>query len=85
MKKPWLSAFLNLIFLGSGYVYNGKRIAVGVILIISEILTFSSSLSESLVTQLLSYPMIILSALLMQIALAIDSYQEAKQINQEKK
>lgn len=30
MKRPWLAALLNFFFMGAGYLYNGRRAALGV-------------------------------------------------------
>lgn len=29
-KKPWLAALLNFFFMGPGYVYNGRRVGLGI-------------------------------------------------------
>lgn len=88
MKIPWLAALLNFVLSGVGYLYNGKRVVFGVILLASEILTLTVGIgiSESFLNQILtSYPMLILGTILMQIAFAVDAYQEAKSINQRNK
>ena len=38
MKMKWLSAILNFLFLGPGYIYNGKRRLLGVLLTIGALL-----------------------------------------------
>ena len=40
LKRPWLACLLNLLFLGLGYLYNGKKRLVGSILFIVSILYF---------------------------------------------
>lgn len=29
-KKPWIAALLNFFFMGPGYIYNGRRVALGI-------------------------------------------------------
>ncbi len=82
-KKPWLAALLNIIIAGLGYIYVGKRILFGVLLIIMEILAYIwYFIDSSTALTLLSSPLVLLSGLIFIIAIAIDAYKDAKEINQ---
>ncbi len=56
-KNPWVAAILNLLLLGAGYIYNGKRIFVGILFILFAVTVFfdavlpSPEFSESLLSQ----------------------------------
>ncbi|MCS7093025.1 MAG: hypothetical protein NZL96_01120 [Patescibacteria group bacterium] len=82
MKKPWLSAILNLFFLGVGYLYNGRRVAMGLILLLSFSISsfFYADKFEKLFSEFLEF---LISSILISLALSIDAYQEAKLINEE--
>ncbi|NIP40047.1 MAG: hypothetical protein GTN39_00855 [Candidatus Aenigmarchaeota archaeon] len=84
-RSPWLAAFLNLLVWGSGYVYIGHRMILGVGLVIVSILNFLILLSipeaillrgSELFSLWLSFIWIALSVLF-----AIDVYRETKEIN----
>jgi len=84
-RSPWLAAFLNFLIWGSGYVYIGHRMVLGVGLIIVSILNFLILVSlpevillrgSELFSLWLSFIWIALSILF-----AIDVYRETKEIN----
>ncbi|HIH17411.1 MAG TPA: hypothetical protein HA282_01745 [Nanoarchaeota archaeon] len=80
--KPWVSAVLNFLIWGTGYIYNRKRAGVGTLLSIGFILSIASILfaPESVIVD--DGPLYItlstLAYLLMSAAFAIDAYKEAK-------
>lgn len=41
-KNPWVAALLNFLFIGLGYVYNGKRAKFGWLIFIAVIALFLS-------------------------------------------
>ncbi|MFC2143149.1 hypothetical protein ACFLQN_02000 [Candidatus Aenigmatarchaeota archaeon] len=46
-KNPWIAAILNFLFIGTGYLYNGKRMLLGFLLFIVFIgIMFSTILPE---------------------------------------
>lgn len=96
-KNPWIAALLNLFFWGLGYLYNGKRTAFGVMLLIaafgltvvSVLPSSSTNTSTSSLTatdyQLESISNFFsLSIFLVPLAFAYDAYKEAEEINQMK-
>lgn len=78
MKYGWLSAVLNFFLMGAGYVYNGRRMALGIALTIGAIgLTY---VEQNLQDPLL-YKVMFGSVFLNNAFLAYDGYNEAQQIN----
>ena len=91
MKKSWLSAILNFFFMGLGYIYNGKRMLLGLLLTLAAIgLTYLENFHTfsggTNLQGLDSTAFIILFAcvFILNTGLAIDAYQEAKSINAQK-
>lgn len=86
-KKPWLSALLNVLLPGVGYIYNGKRNIFGVLLLISTLGGFyvGDSELERMFTGVEPVTILLLAviALVWAVAFALDAYQEAKEINSE--
>ena len=88
MKKAWLSAILNFFFMGLGYLYNGKRPLLGLLLTlaafgltyIEQFHTFAdgNSLQGHDSTAFL---VMFVCVFILNTGLAIDGYNEAKQIN----
>ena len=79
-KNPWIAAILNLLLWGLGYLYNGKRIALGVLLLIGDLILNFATLYWSTLTLLSAF----LPFLLISIGLAYDGYKEAQEINKRK-
>jgi hypothetical protein len=84
-RSPWFAAFLNFVIWGSGYVYIGHRMVLGIGLVIVFVLNFLIliSLPETILLQgselfslWLSFIWIALSFLF-----AADVYRETKEIN----
>jgi hypothetical protein len=86
-KKPGLAAFLNFIFLGAGYLYNGKRKTLAWLLIVSDFLAFLIFFDQSFWESTGSDEFGVLSwlsslgFLLFFFAFARDAYIEAEEIN----
>jgi len=88
MKKPWLSAVLNFFFMGLGYLYNGKRVLLGILLTLASFgLTYienfhafsdGSPLKEHNST---AFMVLFACVFIANTGLAIDAYQEAKNSN----
>lgn len=88
MKKPWLSAILNFFFMGLGYLYNGHRKMLGILLTIAALgLTYVENFyafsdGNSLQAHDSSaFLILFVCVLIANTGLAIDAYQEAKMIN----
>lgn len=91
MKKAWLSAILNFMFMGLGYIYNGKRALLGVCLTIAalgltyieQIHTFAdgNNLQKHDMT---AFMIMFACVFIANTGLAIDGYKEAKLINANK-
>ena len=83
MKKPFISALLNFFFMGSGYIYNGRKIFLGILFTLGALgLTYVElAIKDSLPTL---YWIMFASVFIVNTSFAIDGYKEAKQINLEK-
>ena len=88
MKKSWLSAILNFFFMGLGYIYNGKKVLLGVLLTTAAIgLTYvenfhNFSEGKNLqATDSTAFMILFVCVLLANTGLAIDAFKEAKEIN----
>ena len=80
-KKAWLSAILNFFFVGAGYIYNGKRMPLGLGLTLAGFgLTYVEFGIQPLDITL--YGIMFVSVLLANTFLAIDAFKEAKSINE---
>ncbi len=79
-KNPWIAAILNFILWGLGYLYNGKKIALGVLLLIGDLILNFATLYWSTLTLLSA----VIPFLLISIGLAYDGYKEAKEISRKK-
>jgi hypothetical protein len=78
-KKPWLAAILNLLFFGGGYIYNGRRVGLGVALVVAWILIRYGEITIYL-TGLVPHQWLVLflGLVVLMISLAWDAYREAK-------
>ena len=78
-KNAVLAAALNAMFWGFGYFYNGKRRALGLMLMTTELILlawmyFNPSLR---VFRTLQEPLVAFATILFSFALAFDAYMEA--------
>lgn len=88
MKKAWLSAILNFFFMGLGYLYNGKRLLVGLLLTaaaggltyVEQFHTFADG-NNLQGHDSMAFSVMFVCVLVLNTGLAIDAYNEAKQIN----
>jgi hypothetical protein len=78
-KKPWLAALLNIVLSGSGYIYNGKRVLFGSLLLLAEVLGYAALFTGLDPSQFMNNWMIA-AGVIWTSALAIDAYQEAKTV-----
>lgn len=89
MKKGWLSAILNFFFMGLGYLYNGQRVLLGILLTLAAVgLTYIEQFhvfADGTKLQAhdgTAFMIMFASVFILNTGLAIDGYQEAKKINQ---
>lgn len=88
MKKNWISAVLNFFFMGLGYIYNGKRMLLGLLLTIGAVLLtyveqFYTFADGNTLQQHDSkaFAFMAVAVLIANTGLAIDAYKEANTIN----
>lgn len=83
-KQPIISALLNFFTMGLGYVYNGKRILLGIGFTLGAIaLTYVEFQIKPLDATL--YNIMFATVFLINTCFAIDGYKEAKSISNENK
>lgn len=77
--NPAVSGLLNFLLWGIGYIYNGKRLVLGISLLLAMIIMHSTIFYLGLAFYM-SMPglMTILSHLIISLALAYDAYSDAK-------
>ena len=81
-KNPWVAALLNLLFFGGGYVYNGKRVFLGVMLIVGWALIRAGEIPIYLTGLVFDkWLTMFIGMVILQIAFAIDGFREAKNLN----
>lgn len=84
MKNPWIAAILNFFLFGGGYVYNGKRRALGFSLLLGWPLLRFGEINIYLTGLVTNYWIVMFCGLIfIQIGLAVDGFREAKSVNQE--
>jgi len=80
VKNPWIASILNFFFAGAGYVYNGRRTALGVALTIGALaLTYVELQLQNAAPTL--FPIMFGAVFLINTFLAIDGYREAQEIS----
>ena len=77
-KNPWVAAILNLIISGAGYIYVGKRVLFGIMLILTDLIGVTWYYTNPLAGKFLNDGRVILTGILFLFALAYDGYQDAK-------
>lgn len=81
-KNPWIASTLNLLLFGAGYMYNGKRVISGLLITIAMAVVRYGEVKIKMENLAPNYwPYLIGGLALAQIALAIDAYNEANEIN----
>lgn len=78
-KNAWIAAILNFFFMGLGYIYNGKRVGLGIGFTIGAIvLTYVElQLQES---NPMLHKIMFAAVFLVNTCFAVDGYREAKSI-----
>lgn len=87
MKKPWLAAVLNFLFMGPGYVYNGRRALLGVGWTVAAVLltvveqgpVFAGS--DLRTVSPIAFGLTFVAVFVANTCFAVDAYREAKAIN----
>jgi len=80
MKRPIIAAILNFFFMGPGYIYNGRKIVLGIFFTLGALgLTYVETSIKDVVPNL--YWIMFASVLVVNSCFAIDAYREAKDIN----
>ena len=80
-KNPVIAALLNFLLFGGGYLYNGRRINLGILLTLGvvlirygEIMIFLSGENRT------NWYFLMAGLFCLQVGLASDAYREAKSI-----
>jgi hypothetical protein len=80
-KSPLLAALLNLLFFGGGYIYNGKRVFMGVLLVVGWALISAGEVPIYLTGLMYDKWLTMFIGIgVLQISFAIDGFREAKEI-----
>ncbi len=87
-KRPWLAAVLNFFFMGPGYVYNGRRIGLGIgwtlaaiaLTVVEQAPVFSNGTSLQSASPI-AFGLMFVAVLVANTCFAIDGYREAKALN----
>ena len=86
MKNPWIAAILNLFLFGGGYLYNGKRKGLGLALILAWVLIRYGEITIFLTNLVFGkWVVLFIGLVVLMFSLAADAYNEAKEINAQKK
>lgn len=78
-RNPWIAAVLNFFFMGPGYIYNGKRVWLGLGWTVAAVLLTYVELQVKAQAPDL-YGLMFGSVFLINLCFAIDGYNEAKEI-----
>ncbi|MBD79007.1 MAG: hypothetical protein CL840_08820 [Crocinitomicaceae bacterium] len=91
MKNKWIAAVLNFFFMGLGYLYNGKRTVLGILLTIGALLlTYLEQFYTFADGNTLqghdgsAFALMAGAVFIVNTGLAMDGYQEAQSINNSK-
>ena len=79
-KKPWLAALLNFFFMGLGYIYNMKRVGLGIGFTIGAIVLTYVELQLRDTNPIL-HKIMFVAVFLINTCFAIDGYNEAKKVS----
>jgi hypothetical protein len=80
-KKPWLAALLNFFFMGLGYIYNMKRVGLGIGFTIGAIVLTYVELQLQTSNPTL-HKIMFGAVFLINTCFAVDGYNEAKKISE---
>ena len=76
-KSPVLAGVLNFVLAGVGYIYVGRRVASGVLLMLGELLLVVGFVGGHVEIP----PMATLGGLLINLALGLDGWKDAREFN----
>ena len=81
-KSPWLSAILNFIFFGGGYIYNGKRKGFGLALVLAWLVIRYADIQFYLNGTVMNHWLVLMAGLaVLQFTFAVNGFREAKELN----
>jgi hypothetical protein len=83
-KRAWLAGLLNFLLPGLGYLYNGRRIFFGILLLLAVILDLTKAFGNDPIfisTQCIGTRTSLIASLILALAFALDGLREAKAIN----
>ena len=76
-KQPWISAILNFFLMGPGYIYNGKRIGLGIgFTLCALVLTYVELQLQS--SNPVLHKIMFAAVFILNTCFAIDGFKEAK-------
>mgnify|MGYP001619385247 CR=1 FL=1 len=79
-KNPWIAGILNFFLLGAGYIYNGKRIFLGVGLTLGALLlTYLEQIKIKEAAPDL-FILAFISFFVLAVSCAYDGFKEAKEM-----
>lgn len=78
-ENPWVAALLNFLLMGLGYVYNGRKVALGACLTVGAVALFYVEASLKNFEPKL-YVVMLAALFLVKSALAFDAYLEAREL-----
>lgn len=78
-KSQWIAAILNFFIWGLGYLYLGKRINFGIMLIIGEILSVAFMPRLDTFTAIKLFLSQLPAFILVSVAFAYDAYKAARE------
>ncbi len=88
MKKPLLAAVLNFFFMGPGYIYNGKRVLLGIGWTVTALLLTAVEQAPIYadgknlqLTSPTAFGLMFVAVFLGNICFAVDGFREAKALN----
>jgi hypothetical protein len=82
VKNPWVAAILSFFFFGGGYIYNGKRVGLGVALVVGWALIRFGEIAIYLSNeQRTNWLILQIGLFIFMFAFASDAYAEAKAIS----
>lgn len=77
-KNPWIAAVLNLVITGAGYIYVGKRVSFGALLLVADLFAYYWMFTDPVGQKLMENGLITIAGLLYLFAFAYDAYKDAK-------
>ena len=87
-KRPWLAAALNFFFMGPGYVYNGRRVGLGIgwtlaaiaLTVVEQAPVFVGGANLHSASPI-AFGLMFVAVFVANTCFAIDGYREAKALN----